>query len=245
MICRKDGRWGPEDWTQWPQWYFEEFEHFPYILRRPSREDLPNHPLRLIWWNMTKDDFIEESEYTLTGIGRLRESIVGRIYELRDTLMTEVYAQNYAHLPGAHRKMHEAAHAMRHASATLRFQPQTFANTVLTVVAFQRYYLETPAIIDKFSKYDLRIFMGKKHEVDLSIMGAITDRVTLVWELFEKGVPVWYVRTAMAIPKTINIVQQAPLSHPHPSCGVVLERWPGAPVFYNGPRSPGMYFATG
>lgn len=194
---------------------------------------------------MTKDDFIEESEYTLTGIGRLHESIVGRIYELRDALMTEVYAQNYAHLPGAHRKMHEAAHAMRHASATLQFQPQTFANTVLTVVAFQCYYLETRAIIDKFSKYDLRIFMGKKHDVDLSIMGAITDRVTLVWELFEKGVPVWYVRTAMAIPKTINIVQQAPLSHPHPSCGVVLERWPGAPVFYNGPRSPGMYFATG
>lgn len=244
IISRRDACWGPDDWTQWPQWYFEEFNHLPYVLRRPRKEEMPSHPLRRIWWDMTEADFVEESGCGFTGIGRLRECISNEFYGLREALMVEVDSQDGSRTPDDHRKLHEAATAMRMCTSTLRHQPATFHNVLFTVTAAQRYYLETRAILDKIRKFDPRILTSKTHDVDLSIMGTVTDRPSIVYQFFQKGIPVWFVRKAITIPKNINIIQQVPVTEPHPSLGVVLARWPRAPVFYFGPRCPGMYYAT-
>lgn len=244
VVSRRDARWGPEDWTQWPQWYFGEFHHFPYVLRRPLKQEMPTHPLRRIWWDMTQADFVEEAGCGLTGVGRLRDSIVDEFYDLRSALMTEVSLQDGSRSPDDFRQLHEAAAAMRMSISTLRHVIQTFHNVLFSVTAAQRFYLETRAILDKMRKFDPRISTGTKHDVDLSIIGTVTDRPSLVYELFYKGVPVWFVRRAGMIPRTINIIDQVTVTNPHPSLGVILQRWPGAPVFYSGPRSPGMYFAT-
>lgn len=76
-------------------------------------------------------------------------------------------------------------------------------------------------------------------------MGTITNDISVAFDLFAKNVPVWLVRPPAIIPQDINITQQAALVDPHPSLGVVVDRWPNAPVFYNGALSPGLYFATG
>ncbi|EKM73436.1 hypothetical protein AGABI1DRAFT_134779 [Agaricus bisporus var. burnettii JB137-S8] len=43
-IC-DNGRWGAEDWSQWPQWHFDGQEHFAYILRKPKPSNLLAHPV--------------------------------------------------------------------------------------------------------------------------------------------------------------------------------------------------------
>ncbi|KAF9439809.1 hypothetical protein P691DRAFT_689688, partial [Macrolepiota fuliginosa MF-IS2] len=40
-----DGHWGAEDWSQWPQWYFDGQEHFAYILQKPKAQVLISHLL--------------------------------------------------------------------------------------------------------------------------------------------------------------------------------------------------------
>ncbi len=242
VICRRDGRWGPHDWTQWPQWYFDDYDHFPYILHRPAKENLAEHPLRRLWWDMNSDDFVEEAGCGLTGIGRLREEIGLEFYNLRQDLMRIVYAYKSG-TKEDQRKLHAAAATMRHCTATLRWTPQTYLNVVQTVTATQRYYLETQAMLDK-----IRIreeYRGERPATVFPFIGTVTNRESVVSELFDKGIPVWYVRAGAFIPRHINIIQQMPLADPHPSLGVVVDRWPNAPVFYTGPLSPGIYFATG
>jgi hypothetical protein len=60
VAIHEDGRWGGEDWTQWPQRYFEGHAYFPYVLRKPSPADLPTHPLRILWWNIDEVHFVSE-----------------------------------------------------------------------------------------------------------------------------------------------------------------------------------------
>ncbi len=241
IVSRLDTRYGPEDWARWPQWYFEDYNHFPYILRRPSKEDMPVHPLRRLWWDMTQEDFIEEPG--CEGAGRLRDSITQEFNELLSMLRAEIAAEDWSNSPDYHRQLLKAAAEMRYAISSFQYTLQPFTNVLFTVTITQRCYLETRAILDKVRKFD-RFLDGTKHEVDLSIMGTVTDRDSLVHELFCKGVPVWFVRTASSIPKTINITRQDYVIDPGPSLGVILKRWPNAPILYAGPRYSGMYLAA-
>lgn len=45
VVSRCDACWGPHDWAQWPQWYFDDYDQLPYILRRPAKEDMSEHLL--------------------------------------------------------------------------------------------------------------------------------------------------------------------------------------------------------
>ncbi|KAJ3566228.1 hypothetical protein NP233_g7127 [Leucocoprinus birnbaumii] len=192
---------------------------------------------------MESSDFAEESTYGSTGIGQLRSDLMKQISSLQKDLAIEVDAQHCDHFPGFNRNLRQAANSVLYATTTLQQIPQTYSNTLLTLIAFQRSYLETRALLDKFQKFDPRSYDKENYKVDLSIMGTVTDRPNLVQDLFKHGVPVWFVR--QTIPDQVNICRQVKPTRPDESVGVVLSRWPRAPVFYNGPRSPGMYYGTG
>ncbi|KAF9442095.1 hypothetical protein P691DRAFT_642692, partial [Macrolepiota fuliginosa MF-IS2] len=196
----EDGRWGAEDWGQWPQWLFDGQEHFAYILRKPSSTEMAKHPLRRLWWNMKEDHFTGTSSTA----GLLLPDIAQEFYEIRCALMKEVQdcATLNSHDWG---KLCDSASKMRSCTAALKFTPQEFLQVMLTVSAAQRYCLTTRAIIDKIKKWDRMPMLDKAHPVDNTILGCITDRIPIIYELFEKGVPVWYVRPASHLPKDINI----------------------------------------
>jgi len=118
VIC-KDGRWGGEDWAQWPQWYFDGHGHFPFVLRKPSPADLPTHPLRILWWNMDEIHFVKEAGLD---VGFLAKSISDQLYAIRSKLMTEVVA--CACQDGRdYQKLHESARKMRACTSALRYTP--------------------------------------------------------------------------------------------------------------------------
>lgn len=249
VISRRDGRWGPHDWTQWPQWYFEEYEHFPFIRRRPAAEKMADHPFHRLWWNMGQDDFVEEPGCGLTGVGRLRESIAEEYVRLCGDLLGLVRDCSSG-TKDHQRRLRAAVTAVRHCTATLRWTPQTYANVLYTLTATQRHYLESQAMLKRIQVHEERAtrptdVSPAPPPVDLSFMGTITDLESVASDLFDIGVPVWFVRGGAFIPQHINIVRQEPLVSPHPVLGVVMDRWPGASVFYSGPLSPAIYFATG
>ncbi|KAJ3567227.1 hypothetical protein NP233_g6498 [Leucocoprinus birnbaumii] len=249
VTMQRDGRWGAEDWTRWPQWFFEGFEYFAYILKPLCAAKLVNHPLWRIWWDMTERDFC--GEVGTPGIGKLQSNILNEIKKLRQDLMNEVLRQEIDQECTISRcdsvKLQETATAMRHHFSTLEYLNQSYESTVATVTLFQRSFLETRALLDKIQTFNKRCFgcdEPKPWPVDNSLMGIVTDRVSLVQELYFKGVPVWFVRSANLISPTINIGSSFSLTPPILSNGVVVKPWPDAPVFYRGACAPAMYTAT-
>ncbi|KAJ3567634.1 hypothetical protein NP233_g6237 [Leucocoprinus birnbaumii] len=231
ITFREDGRWGAEDWTQWPQWYFQGQEHFAFIPRKPSVQDLQLHPLRRLWWNMEEQYFVEVKP----GIGRLESSVAQELYEIRAALMKEVDCCR-CYDGAIFQKLHAAANGMRFCTSTLLYTPQSFVNTLLTVTSAQRFCLTTRALLDKITKWDNVRLSDDIHVVDNSIMGCVTDRPSLVEEMYAKGVPVWYICSVDYLPEDIAILgQQIPIK-PH-EMGVVMKQWKGAPPFYHGPHA--------
>ncbi|KAF9445345.1 hypothetical protein P691DRAFT_777636 [Macrolepiota fuliginosa MF-IS2] len=241
VLLKSDGRWGAEDWAQWPQWFFDEYDHFPYVLRRPKPEELATHPLRRIWWTMGEGDFMEEKGCGLEGIGRLAPQIAEEFHVLHLELIKRITASDCNRIDEHFRKLYAAATALQRNVSLLCDTPQTFVNVFVTVATVQRFYLETRALLDKIEKWDPLVTFGQKYKVNLEIIGTITDRLGLAYELFDKGVPVWLVRTPALIPQTISIVRQTDVTKPSPSVGVVVDPWPEAPPYYSGILSPVMY----
>ncbi|KAJ3573912.1 hypothetical protein NP233_g2127 [Leucocoprinus birnbaumii] len=238
---KRDGRWGAEDWTQWPQWFFDEFDYFPYVLRRPNATDLPVHPLRRIWWNMKEADFIKENGYGSSDVGRLNPSIVEEFDVLHADLTKRVLACDCDRSSQTYGKLKAAAAGLQDSVSLLRDTPQSSANVRATVAIVQRLYLETRALLDKIEKWDRLSTLQQKHKTNPSIVGTVTDRLGLVYDFFAKGVPVWLVRPPALIPRTINIVKHGALTRPSAAFGIVDEPWPKVPPFYEGELSPAMY----
>ncbi|KAJ3557757.1 hypothetical protein NP233_g11662 [Leucocoprinus birnbaumii] len=226
-----DGRWGAEDWAQWPQWYFIGQEHFAYVLRKPSTDQLPSHPLRRLWWNMELEHFVDRG----SNIGILKKSIAEELYEIRQQIQTEVDMCR-CHEGAVYQKLQAAAANMRSCTSALLYTPQKFLNVMMTVTAAQRYCLTTKAIVDKINKWDALVTSGNIQPVDNTIMGCVTGHLTSAIEFYEKGVPVWLVRPVGDLPEDIVILEQQYPVMPR-EAGVVLKPWKGAPVLYRGPHS--------
>lgn len=231
-----DGRWGAEDWGQWPQWYFIGQDHYAYILRKPDISALPDHPLRRCWWNICETDFRRDQGLEF---GLLSPDIAAEFHTIQENLMNEV--KSCACSNGAdYQKLAECSAKMRHCISTLRFTPLPFNSVTLTVASAQRYCLETRAMLDKIAMSKNPPFQTTYPPGDNTRLGCVTDRITLVHELYERGIPVWYVRPSSQVPLNTNIVQQAPVIRPS-RVGIQTKRWPNAPIFYQGPISREMH----
>lgn len=238
-IC-DDGRWGAEDWSQWPQWHFDGQEHFAYILQKPKPSNLLAHPLRRLWWDMDTFDFVPNSDDGGDDDGRLNSGIAAHFYELRTQFMEEVDSCE-CNNGLDYQRLQMAAAQMRGCVAALRFGTSSYLTMKLNVTWAQRCFLEVRALLDKITKWDRITPKGEGYpEADNNLMGCVTDRVQFAHEMYEKGVPVWLVRRPSQVSDEANII--GPWCPTEPAqAGVVIKRMIGAPVFYSGPLSSNMY----
>jgi hypothetical protein len=227
---RKNGRFGIEDFTQWPQLYFKDHPHLPFILRCPGPHELQAHPLRMLWWDVTERDHVPERGSCYQGLGRLSPSPAAKLKELECQLRAEV--QKYQDESGATAgsRLNLCTNAMRDTINRLRHAPMTYRDLVQNVAAFQRQYLETRAWLDFFEKWMPHL----GHEVnadapcvDPNIMGCGTYDPSTVQSFFRAGIPVWYIRPPFAVPLDINIdmVVEADPSR----LSLCTEDWPDNP----------------
>ena len=70
VIIREDGRFGPADFTVFPQWHFPSTYYLPFVRRKPGPDALKSHPYRLMWYDMTPADFVPEPGSLISGYGR-------------------------------------------------------------------------------------------------------------------------------------------------------------------------------
>ncbi|KAJ3564158.1 hypothetical protein NP233_g8475 [Leucocoprinus birnbaumii] len=232
-----DGRWGTSDFAQWPQWYFDEQDHFPYILRKPKPQALEHHPLRYLWFVPEIDHFVfmnggEE-------VGRFAPLVGRELYKIRTKLLDEVME---CRCPdgGTQTKLYRLANHMKHTTTSILNTPQSYLDAMYTFTAAQRYCLEVRALLDKITHWDVMGPVKKPRPVNNSILGCVTDRAPVVNGLYEMGVPVWYVRPLTHLTPSMTILKQRACTPPA-DFGIDLTPWPGCPSFYTGPLDRGIY----
>lgn len=228
--ARKDGRFGTVDFTLWPQWFYPEHPHLPYVLRRPEESDLREHPLNFLWWDVQERHLEPEPGQLFAGLGKLKSSISGRLWEEAHKLREDAQECNMQRNGRNCQGMNMRTNHLVDISINLKYGVHYFRDLVLKVAAFQRLYLEVRASIDNFKIW---VHHGSRLtdqplEVNQGIMGAITDQAEVVQTFWRLGVPVWYVRHPCTVPKDINIVCEVRPTLPDPKF-VRLEDWPDDP----------------
>lgn len=194
---RTDGRCFVHDFTLFPQWYFPGTYYLPFIRARPDEIELPNHPYRFAWYDLQQKDFNTETWNRDIGqiTSQLADSFVKMSVELskkaRELLAARTESEGHIF-----RDLLHAVRGMRMLSSLLTFAPQTWLMTLLTVTKFQRYCLETLAIVEYTSIWqEIRLItFDEPRQVDRSLVGAVTADVTVAHDLYTIGVPVWLVR---------------------------------------------------
>ncbi|KAJ3563512.1 hypothetical protein NP233_g8896 [Leucocoprinus birnbaumii] len=232
-----DGRWGATDFAQWPQWYFDEQDHFAYILRKPNPQALEKHPLRYLWFEPELEHFVFMNDGQ--EVGRFA-SLVGReLYKLRTALLEEVVN---CRCPdgGIQRKLNHLANQMKNTTSTIINTPQSYLDAMYTFTAAQRYCLELHALLDKIKKWDELPPLNKPRPVNNAILGCATDRASVVAGLYAMGVPVWYIRPLNHLTSSMTILKQCDCTSPA-EFGINMTPWPGSPSFYTGPLDCGIY----
>ncbi|KAJ3566667.1 hypothetical protein NP233_g6859 [Leucocoprinus birnbaumii] len=232
-----DGRWGTADFTQWPQWYFDEQDHFAYILRKPSAKELEHHPLRYLWFEPELEHFLFMNDGQ--EVGRFLPQVGLGLYKLRTLLLEEVLN---CRCPdgGIQRKLNHLANQMKNTTSTIVHTPQSYLDAMYTYTCAQRSCLEVRALLDKIQKWDELPPLKDPRPVNNAILGCVTDRAPVVDGLYAMGVPVWYVRPLSHIASSMTILKQCPCTSAK-DFGIDLVPWPGTQSFYTGPLFCGIY----
>jgi hypothetical protein len=114
---------------------------------------------------------------------------------------------------------------------------------IVTLASAQRYCLETRALLDKIIKWDAREYHSETYPpANSKLLGCITDRVPVLYDMYEKGVLVWFVRPPSRVSSSTNICEQG-LILPPTHFGIKIKQLGGVLPFYQGRISQDMVLA--
>lgn len=216
---RADGRYAECDFTTGPQLYFEGTYYLPYVRKQPTR-DFATDPYRLAWYDLVKDDFVEESGSIVGHLGRLRKPLVEDLIVMRKDLQKKIVDLEVSHQFSAleMRELIYAKEGMLFASVILDCAPQPYNLTLLTLRGFQRYFLEALACYEYLTVYRDQPYIESNPDDPMDpisphhIMGCFTSHLDLAEKFYRKGVPVWLVRTPADISRDMIIIGCRPTS---------------------------------
>lgn len=210
---RVDGRYGDHDFTQWPQWYFEETRHLAFVPRKPS--SLSNHPRSILWHNLKTSDFEYEPGHVFSDLGKVSEDLLVKIMDIRRALtkdITELLKSDIVLTPIERHVLEKSVLNMQLSSVCLQVAPQSYFQSVCTFTLFQRYALEGLGCYDLVTRWSsikakaAGQFVAPLN-VDDPVVGAITSSIDVTVDLASTGVPVWLVRPHHSVNEsTIKIV---------------------------------------
>ena len=116
-------------------------------------------PLQFVWYNLEATDYVPEPG-SVADLFRVHTAISDEFYKLRKELDQKIEAlvasQPYL-TPANLCDMRFAQHGMLMSGTLLSFAAQSRLMTLLNVTTFQRFYLETLAFYDSFTKWEERL----------------------------------------------------------------------------------------
>jgi hypothetical protein len=230
LFLRSDFRYGPDDPTLWPQPYLTHYPHLGAIPRRP--ED-PSHPLSIMWWNPTRDDFRPLENDFMEGLGQLSIPNVWKFEEkVRETddKITEYRKTTSQPNP----LLLLLATSLRHAMSRLRSMKSAFGQMRFGVTEFQRYYLEIHALLDYLQIYKPRMDGAQPAATAVAnCIGVFTNVLHVAQDFQTAGLPVWLMHHWKGGPFPYNVLKVVTPQDPVDSL-CFSHQDPPFPVIYRG-----------
>lgn len=222
-----------------PQFFFDGTYYLPYVRKKPSAEALITHPLRLIWYDLQRSDFIVDHESLLPDTGLIRQDLADEFVRIRKELSAKVkeLVEEREWSAITYQEMLHSERAMHFAALTLTFAPQNWLYTLSTVTLFQRQYLETLAVYEYLTIWKPRLDQPLGEEarpVDDSIMGALTCDPMIAEQFYDQGVPIWLVRHSSQVKRSLLLRDVPPTPFTDP---MVSAKFPALHAIYSGPPS--------
>ena len=212
LHSRADGRFGTADCFQWPQPYCKEYE---YVVCIPHEEHHP-HPDPIAWaWYMPQAGDIDLLPTSALAVGRFKEDkarVMSNLHEVAERRY-ESWKKNRGEKQDIISKMLQR---LQHTKIVLLYHPLTLRNLIAFVAQAQRIFLDIITFLD-FVEVVLPCLAypgSVPHAVWSDWMGCFTTNAQVCNELFQAGVPVWYVRATFTITENTIIKRVITFSFP-------------------------------
>jgi len=194
---RRDFCYGFDDFTLWPQTYVESSRHLAAIPTKPTD---PNDPLNFLWWNMELQDFVEDPQGLVSGLGQLTPSRIEQVNGFRKRIEFRTYEYISTTTPTTvSPNVRPLLKSLNHTVARLVSLPATFQETKFGLTEFQRLYLELHGLLDFLEIYLPRIENSSPtsdsptSESIANCVGAFTTNPRVAQELFDARIPVFFI----------------------------------------------------
>lgn len=209
VVTRCDGRFGTEDPTHWPQVF--DISH-KWMAAIPSHPPGHDDPRKILWHIPTQFDFVPIPSALNVVWGTIKPELRLALHE--PVQHTYSYVQKLLKDKGPNPTVSQYANAMLNAYQLLEI-PASFRDVVRQFACVQRHYLYTSACVNWYCHLLPRFKLPGPHPVFEGIIGAVTTDPVVVQNLFQIGVPVWYMRLADAVPPDTVVLSRPAFEKPN------------------------------
>ena len=164
------------------------------MCKKPTLENLANNPYALIWYDMSRRDWVPEQGSVIGGMGWLASHLVDSFTRLRKEFMVKIKVDMISrqYTPEELKELKFCECGMWFASIVLMCVPQSYEGTLLTVTSFQQYFLETLACYEYIIHWEkLEGNLANEPHTPMHVIGTVMVDIQLEIEFFNLGIPVW------------------------------------------------------
>jgi len=213
VYARFDGRYGPDDHTQWPQ----PFSHSaPYLCCIPKREGQAADD-SIMWWNPTHQDFEPTIHHGWNiGIGFLPHQELRSMEQCCERLSQRVGQYRTKNDPSNHHPLTRSLSAnLRRTLSRLRAVAMTRKEVLFECRQVQRQWMELRALMDYIEIYEPHMdgcIPPAKATAD--VIGCFVREAHVAERLFSAGIPYWLIRPLSSF-STENILTVTSVIQPN------------------------------
>jgi hypothetical protein len=225
VYARVDGRYGPDDHTQWPQPFSYSA---PYLCCIPKRKrQAPEDSI--MWLNPTREDFdpMVLDGWNI-GIGFLPDRELQLMEQCCERLNQRV-EQYLAKIDSSihHPLIHSLSVNLRRSLSRLRAVALTLKEVLFECRQVQRQWMELRALMDYIEIYEPQM-EGRvpPAKTTANVIGCFVHEAHLAEKLFSAGIPYWLIRplSTFSLENILSITSVVP-----PQYMLELDDYPGVP----------------
>lgn len=228
LCARADGRFGLEDYVQWPQTHSEAYPWAPCVLRKPTAVELEDHAYWFLWEDITPSDWVHPPGASWQQTGVLRDAWRSLLHNSMDPIISRALsaARNGA-LP---EYVGIAVNALQATLARLTDLPMSYRDLVLQFTQAQRLGLDLLAMEAYHGQLFNRMMQRKQiYPLRSELMGCHTNNPTTVENMFYAGIPVVYIRSSLLITPSQVRVRRVVDAFATVPADIITADWPKTP----------------
>ena len=204
IFLRSDFRYGPDDFTLWPQPFLLEYPHLGAIPRQPEDRFAS---LSIMWWNPTRSDFFPVENGVLDGMGQLSTAKYWAFQDMSKEIKERIEIYKKESTPRANSLVSSLARAMEDALIRMGSLKSPFGLMWFKITEFQRLYLELYALLDYLQIYKPRMDgLQPPATTVANCIGAFTNVPHIAQYFHRAGLPIWFIQPWKTGPFPYNVL---------------------------------------